>query len=78
MGVPVTKIHEKGPSAELGIEPGFYIIRIDDVEINSPADIGLALEDVPSGQKVSLAMMEYQERKSFMMATRRDFSLEAQ
>lgn len=56
-GLPVTEVAPDSPAAQRGLRPGLFITRINDYEIRSLDDVGLALEGVKPGDSVQLSVL---------------------
>jgi serine protease Do len=55
-GVVISEVDPAGPGASRGLAPGMRVSRVGRTEIESPADVMRALEDVPSGSVVTLVV----------------------
>jgi S1-C subfamily serine protease len=67
-GLPIVEVFADGPAAAVGLRPGLLITRIDDYEIHSPDDVGVALERVAKGDMVSMTVVSVTEADSFIVA----------
>jgi hypothetical protein len=50
------------------LRPGLLVTRINDVDINTLDDVGIALENVRKEQPVSLVVVSIEETGSFITA----------
>ncbi len=76
-GLPLVSIEKGGPAERARLKPGMYISRINDFEIQSLDDVGLALEDVEHGDTVRLLITQLRETESFIVAQLKRVSLTA-
>lgn len=67
-GLPIESVVKDSPADRLGLQAGHWITRINDHEIRTLDDVGMALEQVPSGSVVTLVVLQFDERESFIMA----------
>lgn len=67
-GVYVTRVEKGGPSEQAGMEQGDIIIKIDDTDVNSVADLRSVLDNVPVGSKVSITVLR-DDRKRILTPT---------
>lgn len=56
-GVYVARVDQKGSAAQVNIQEGDVILKIDAMEINSVADLRAALDSLPVGSKVAVVIM---------------------
>ncbi len=70
MGLPVTQIEEDGPAAQAGLKPGDWVSRINSSEIRTLDDAGAALQNVKTGDPVSLVAVKLEEQGAFMVSQR--------
>ena len=67
-GLPIVAIVDGGGASKAGLRIGLLVTRINDYEITSLDDVGLALENVRSGETVTLGLLALEETDSFVMA----------
>lgn len=77
MGLPVEEVEEGGPAAQAGVKPGSWISRINSNEIRTLDDAGLALQNVRTGDQVSLVSVNLEEQGAFMVSQRTTLSVQA-
>lgn len=56
-GVYVTRVEKDGPADQAGMVQGDIIVKINDTEVNSVADLRSILDNVPVGSKVRIVIM---------------------
>lgn len=66
-GLPVTEIDPDSPAARRGLRPGLLVTRINDFEIRSLDDVGLALESVKRGDPVRLSVLIIAETDAYIV-----------
>ena len=67
-GLPIATIVDGGGASKAGLRTGLLVTRINDYEITSLDDVGLALENRQSGEIVTLGLLALEETDSFVMA----------
>ncbi len=67
-GLIVSGIKEGSAAANLGLKPGLLITRINDSEISTLDDVGLALENVRAGDHVKMVLLNLEEKGTFIVA----------
>ena len=76
-GMPVATVQDNSPAAGVGLRGGLWVTRINDVEINNLDDVGVALENVRSGDVVALVVLSLDEKESFILAQTSHVQLKA-
>ena len=76
-GMPVVAVREKSPAAGVGLRGGLWVTRINEVEINSLDDVGVALENVRSGDLVTLVVLSLDEKETVILAQTSHVQLKA-
>lgn len=66
-GLPVKEVDPASPAGQRGLRPGLLITRINDFEIRSLDDVGLALESVKSGDPVRLSVLTITEADAYII-----------
>ncbi|MBU0678821.1 MAG: trypsin-like peptidase domain-containing protein [Verrucomicrobia bacterium] len=77
-GVKIREVTAESPAESAGLRAGLVITRINDFEIQSIDDVGLALERIQPGDDVSLVVVNIEERDSFVVAQSSTVELKAQ
>jgi serine protease Do len=67
-GLPIAAVENGSGASNAGLRTGLLVTRINDYEITSLDDVGLALENVRSGETVTLGLLALEETGSFVMA----------
>lgn len=67
-GLPIAKVVDGGLASKVGLRPGLLVTKINDYEIASLDDVGLALGDARSGETVTLGILALEETGSFVVA----------
>ncbi len=67
-GLEIEAVAEGSVGAKAGLRPGLFVTRIGDSEINTPDDVGLALEKVRAGDEVAVGILSLEETGSFIVA----------
>ena len=67
-GMPISAVADGSGAAKAGLRTGLLVTRINDYEITSLDDIGLALEHVRPGETVALSLLALEETGGFLMA----------
>jgi serine protease Do len=67
-GVVVAGVREESPGRRAGLQAGLYLTRINNLEIHSVDDVGLALESVEPGETVLLIVAQFTEVDRFVIA----------
>jgi serine protease Do len=67
-GLLIGKVFPDGPARVAGLDVGLLVTRINQFEINTLDDVGLALENVNRGDIVNLSLVSIVERDSFIFA----------
>jgi S1-C subfamily serine protease len=67
-GLSIAAIADGSVASKAGLRIGLLVTRINDYEITSLDDVGLALENVRSGETVTLGLLAIEETGSFVMA----------
>ena len=67
-GLPIAAVVDGSVASKAGLRIGLLVTRINDYEITSLDDVGLALENVRSGETVTLGLLAIEETGSFVMA----------
>jgi S1-C subfamily serine protease len=76
-GLLIGKVLPSGPARAAGIDSGLLVTRINQFEINTLDDVGLALENVRKGDKVNLSLVGISERDAFIFAQTANIQLTA-
>jgi serine protease Do len=67
-GLPLGEIINGSPASRAGVQPGPLVTRINDIEIRSLDDVGLALENVKAGDTVTLSLATIVQQNVFIIA----------
>lgn len=67
-GLPITVVADGGGASKAGLRTGLLVTKINDYEIASLDDVGLALENVQPGATVTLSILALEETGSFVVA----------
>jgi serine protease Do len=65
--LPVAAVEPDSPAARRGLRPGLFVARINDHEISSLDDVGLALEQVRAGDPVRLHMLVVNSGENYII-----------
>ena len=76
-GLPVTGVEADSPAAQRGLRPGLFITRINDYEINSLDDVGMALEQVRAGSPVRLTVLAVNSGEDYVVRYQTTLALAA-
>jgi serine protease Do len=68
MGLAVSAVTEGGAAQKAGLRAGLWVTRVNDREIRSLDDVGLALESVKTGDAVNVGLLSLEESGSFLVA----------
>ncbi|OQA23854.1 MAG: Periplasmic pH-dependent serine endoprotease DegQ precursor [Verrucomicrobia bacterium ADurb.Bin345] len=77
-GLVVQSVVKDGVAAAAGLRPGMIVTQVNDTEIRTLDDVGHALRDARSGQKVVLGLLSVEESGTFILAQRSSVTLVAQ
>ncbi len=77
-GMSIAGVTENSAAAKVNLRPGLLVTRINDKDINTLDDVGLALENVRQDQPVSLVVVSIEEKGSFIMAQSSTVQVQAQ
>lgn len=67
-GLPVREVVAGGTSGRAGVQPGMYVVSLNGTAVNSIDDVGLALENTHTGDRVALVVVKIEERDSLLLA----------
>lgn len=67
-GLPIAAVVDGGGASKAGLRAGLLVTKINDYEVTSLDDVGLALNNVKSGETVTLGVLALEETGSFVMA----------
>lgn len=67
-GLPIAVVVDGGGGSKAGLRTGLLVTKINDYEITSIDDVGLALNKVKSGETVTLGVLALEESGSFVVA----------
>jgi serine protease Do len=67
-GLPIAVVVEGGGAAKAGLRAGLLVTKINDYEITSLDDVGLALNSLKSGETVTLSVLALEETGTFVVA----------
>jgi len=76
-GMLIDSVDVEGPADEAGLESGIVITRIGRNEVKNLTDVGFALEDIQSGDKVTLGVLKVRESGAVLIAQRSVVNLTA-
>lgn len=76
-GLVVKSVVKESPAAASGLRPGMIVTRINDAEIGSLDEVGMALENARAGDSVVLGLLSVEESGSFIVAQRSAVALVA-
>lgn len=68
MGLAVAAVADGGAAQKAGLRPGLWVTRINENEIRSLDDVGVALENVKAGDAVTVGVLSLEESGSFLVA----------
>ncbi|MBN1268745.1 MAG: trypsin-like peptidase domain-containing protein [Kiritimatiellae bacterium] len=77
-GLPIEKVFRGRGAARLGFRPGIWVTRINDMEIQTLDDVGLALENVNAGDTVTVAVASIEVRDALTIAQSSVVQMEAE
>lgn len=77
-GVAISEIDGGGAGEKASLRPGLFVVRINEVQVNSLEDAGLALESVRPGDAVLLTVVYLEESGSYLIAQSSQVGLEAE
>ena len=67
-GLPIAAVRPGSVGEKTGFQPGLWLTRINNVDIQTPDDAALALENVQPGQPVAVIVTKVQEQGNFLTA----------
>jgi len=67
-GLPVLRLEKDGAAAKAGLQTGPLVTSINDVEIKTMDDVGLALENVRPGDIITLGLATIVKQNAFIIA----------
>ena len=67
-GLPIAAVVDGGGASKAGLRTGLLVTKINDYEVTSLDDVGLALNNVKSGETVTLGVLALEESGSFVVA----------
>jgi len=67
-GLPISVVVDGGGAAKAGLRVGLLVTKINDYEIMSLDDVGLALNSLRPGETVTLSVLALEETGSFVVA----------
>lgn len=67
-GLGIESVAPGGSAANAGVQAGFLLTRIDNIEIRGEDDLATALEGVRPGQFVMLRLVRLDEQRDFILA----------
>ena len=67
-GVAISGVVPGGAGEQVGLRPGLYVARINEMQINSLEDAGLALESVRTGDPLLLTVVNLEESGPYLIA----------
>ncbi len=67
-GVAISEIVQGGAGEKAGLRPGLFVVRINEVQVNSLEDAGLALESVQPSEIVLLTVVYLEESGTYLIA----------
>lgn len=65
--LPVASVEPDSPAARRGLRPGLFVARINDYEVSSLDDVGLALEQVRAGDPVRLHVLAVNSGENYII-----------
>lgn len=75
--LPITAVEPDSPAARRGLRPGLFLARINDREVSSLDDVGLALEQVRSGDSVRLHILAVNSGENYIIRYQTSVALAA-
>lgn len=63
-GIYVTRVEKDGPAEQAGMEKGDIIIKANDTEVNSVADLRSVLDNIPVGSKVNITIVRDDQKRT--------------
>jgi len=67
-GLVITAVAENRAAVKAGVQPGLLLVRINNVDVTSLADVGVALENVRRGESVNLVVVQLSEQGGLLLA----------
>jgi serine protease Do len=67
-GLPIAVVVDGRGASKAGLRTGLFVTKINDYEITSLDDVGLALEKMQSGESVTLSLLAVEETGAFVVA----------
>lgn len=67
-GLVIREVDEESPAQAVGIQPGLFLSRINQVEVRNERDLALALSRVNKGDWVVLDVVALEENRSLVLA----------
>ncbi len=67
-GLPVLRVDQGGAAAKAGLQTGPLVTSINDMEINTMDDVGLALQNVRPGDPITLGLATIVKQNAFIIA----------
>lgn len=68
VGLPVSEVSKGGVAEVAGLKPGLLVTRINDTDIGSLDDVGLALEHVRPGDVVEMSLLSIDDSGAVLQA----------
>ena len=68
VGLPISDVTKGGAAAMAGLKPGLLVTRINETDIGSLDDVGIALEHVQPGEPVAISLLSIDDSGSFLLA----------
>ena len=66
-GLAIMAAPENGPAQRAGLQPGLIVERINNVDVATLDDVGVALENVTAGAAVPLGIVTVREQQGFII-----------
>ncbi|MCE5287573.1 MAG: trypsin-like peptidase domain-containing protein [Pelosinus sp.] len=63
-GIYVTRVVKDGPADQVGIQQGDILVKVNETEINSVADLRSVLDNVPVGSKVNITVLREGQKQT--------------
>ena len=67
-GLVITAVAANRAAVKAGVQPGLLLVRINNVDVTSLADVGVALENVRRGAPVNLVVVQLSEQGGLLIA----------
>jgi S1-C subfamily serine protease len=67
-GLVITAVAGNRAAVKAGVQPGLLLVRINNVDVTSLADVGVALENVRRGAPVNLVVVRLSEQGGLLLA----------